>query len=134
MDLIRDVADWIASGWGERLGFLFPMAVIGLVGLYVLWLIVGYLRVSQVGVAERRSGLQAAALPRSADGALEAPRGAPYCATDGLQYPLGAQFCSACERDLSLDCTTCGATVRAADASCYRCGSSTGARATALLG
>jgi hypothetical protein len=135
MDLIRDIADWIATGWGDRLALFFPLVVIGLLGLYVLWLVVGYLRVSQVGIAERRSGIQAAALPRSADGALEAPpRGLPYCAVDGLQYPAGARFCTICERDLSLDCTNCGATLRAGDASCYRCGTRTGAADVSLLG
>ncbi len=126
MDLIRDVADWIATGWGDRLALFFPLVVIGLLGLYVLWLVVGYLRVSQVGIAERRSGIQAAALPRSDEGVLDAPRGLPYCAVDGLQYPPGARFCTVCERDLSLDCTNCGATLRAGDASCYRCGTRTG--------
>src|SRR5688500_2137106 len=102
MDLVRDVDDWIATGWGDRLALFFPLAVIGLLGLSVLWLVVGYLRVSQVGIAERRSGIQAAALPRSADGVLDAPRGLPYCGVDGLQYPPGARFCTVCERDLSL--------------------------------
>lgn len=134
MDLIRDIADWIATGWGDRLALFFPLVVIGLLGLYVLWLVVGYLRVSQVGIAERRSGVQAATLPRSADGALEAARGLPYCAVDGLQYPAGARFCTVCERDLSLDCTNCGATLRAGDASCYRCGTRTGAADATLLG
>jgi hypothetical protein len=71
MDLVRDIADWIATGWGERLGLFFPLLVVGLLGLYVLWLVVGYLRVSQVGIGERRSGIQAAALPRSAEGAVD---------------------------------------------------------------
>ena len=35
MELIRDIGDWLATGWGERLGFLFPIAVIGLLGLYL---------------------------------------------------------------------------------------------------
>ena len=134
MDLIRDVADWIATGWGDRLGIFFPIALVGLLGLYLLWLVVGYLRVSQVGIAERRSAIQAAALPRSADGELSAPRGLPYCAVDGLQFPAGARFCTVCERDLSLDCTNCGATLRAGDASCYRCGTRTGAADVSLLG
>jgi len=127
MDLIRDVADWLSTDWGNRLGLFFPLAVAGLLGLYLLWLVVGYLRVSQVGIADRRSSGQVAALPHSAEGLPAAPRGLPYCAFDGLQYPAGARFCTVCERDLSLDCTNCGATLRAGDASCYRCGTRTGA-------
>jgi hypothetical protein len=127
MDLIRDVADWLSTDWGNRLGLFFPLAVVGMLGLYLLWLLIGYLRVSQIGIADRRSGEQVAALPRSADGEPTAPAGLPYCAVDGLQYPAGARFCTVCERDLSLDCTNCGATLRAGDASCYRCGTRTGA-------
>ena len=132
MDLIRDVADWLATGWGEKLAFLFPLGIVGLLGLYVLWLVVGYLRVSQVGLGDGAAPQQAVPLPGGAD-AAERPRGVAYCAFDGLQYPAGARFCTACERDLSLDCVTCGATLRAADASCYRCGTRTGSAGSPLL-
>ena len=132
MELIRDIGDWIATGWGDRLGFLFPIGVIGLVGLYVLWLVIGYLRVSQVGMGEGRAPQQVVALPPATD-APERPRGVPYCAVDELQFPLGARFCTKCERDLSLDCTNCGATLWAGDASCYRCGTRTGVDDVALL-
>jgi hypothetical protein len=109
--------------------------VIGLLGLYMLWLLVGYLRVSRVGVSEAHAGQQAVALPGpAAEGELPAPpRGVPYCAVDGLQFPLGARFCTVCERDLVLECVNCGATLTAGDASCYRCGTRTGAD-PALLG
>ena len=30
MDLIRDVADWVATGWGDRLGIFFPIVLVGL--------------------------------------------------------------------------------------------------------
>jgi len=132
MELIRDIGDWIATGWGDRLGFLFPIGVIGLVGLYVLWLVIGYLRVSQVGMGEGRAPQQVVALPPPTD-APERPRGVPYCAFDHLQCPAGAQFCTGCERDLTLDCVNCGATLTASDASCYRCGTPTSAAETALL-
>jgi len=135
MELIRDIADWIASGWGDRLGIFFPLAVIGLLGLYLLWLVIGWLRVSQVGLGDGRGPQQVVALPPAseASGAAERPRGVPYCAFDGLQYPVGARFCVSCERDLTLDCVNCGATLSAGDASCYRCGTRTGSSDTALL-
>jgi hypothetical protein len=129
MDVIRDFADWLTTGWGDRLGVLFPLAVTGLLGLYLLWLLIGYLRVSQVGVRERQASHPVVALPAATEpNALPAaPRGVPYCAADGLQYPIGARFCAQCERDLVLECVTCGATLAAGDASCYRCGTRTGA-------
>jgi hypothetical protein len=125
MELVHDIADWIASGWGDRLGLFFPIVAIGLVGLYVLWLVIGYLRVSQVGLGDSGGPREAVALPPASEG-VEHPRGLPYCAFDGLQYPAGARFCTSCERDLLLDCVNCGATLSAGDASCYRCGTRTG--------
>ncbi|MBW3612955.1 MAG: hypothetical protein KY392_03735, partial [Chloroflexi bacterium] len=114
---------------------LFPLLMLGLLGLYLLWLLVGYLRVSQVGIHEGREGREAIPLVRPAQtpelettsepARLETAPGAPYCPVDGLQYPAGARYCTQCERDLVLDCSNCGATVNASEASCYRCGTPT---------
>jgi len=120
MDAIRQLIEWVAISLGGLGATLFPFAMVGLIGLYLLWLVIGYLRVSQVGIASATT--PAMHLPRAPDGALEAPRGAPYCPVDGLRYAAGARFCPACESDLMVSCANCGATVRAADESCYRCG------------
>jgi Double zinc ribbon len=122
MQLIRDVIDFIATGLGGLAATLAPYAFIGMVGLYLLWLVIGYLRVSQVGIQAESTTLPALQLPRAPDGAIEVPRGVPYCPNDGLRYPAGARFCSQCEADLLASCANCGATIRAADESCYRCG------------
>ena len=122
MELIRQVAEFLATGVGGLLATLAPYGFIGLLGLYLLWLVVGYLRVSQVGIDAESATLPALQLPRSPDGAIEAPRGVPYCPNDGLRYPAGARFCTQCEADLLASCANCGATIRAADDSCYRCG------------
>lgn len=136
MELIRDLIEWVANDGGSTTATIFPYLLVGLLGLYVLWLLIGYLRVSQVGMADgdhaHGSG-QVVALPSGA-GAAERPRGVPYCAFDNLQYPAGARFCTSCERDLLLDCANCGATLSSGDASCYRCGTRTGVADTALLG
>jgi hypothetical protein len=142
MELIRDVIEWFSSDTLSAFATVFPFLLLGLVGLYVLWLIVGYVRASQVGVHESHPPQPVIALPVPADGDAEVahdrpgtyPRGVPYCAFDGLQYPNGARFCTRCERDLTLDCTNCGATLSASDASCYRCGTRTGVGAAALPG
>lgn len=134
MELIRDAIEWFAN---EILAFgagLFPFLMLGLVGLYVLWLVIGYLRVSQVGIGEGHEARQAIALPSGGEAGAERPRGVPYCPVDGLAYPAGARFCTQCERDLVLDCTNCDATLHAGDASCYRCGTPTGSPEPALLG
>jgi hypothetical protein len=122
MDAIRTAIEWVANDVGGLVATLFPYAALGLVGLYLLWLVVGYLRVSQVGIAAESATLPTLQLPRSDDGAVEAPRGVPYCPVDGIQFPPGASFCTACESDLAVACANCGATIRAADESCYRCG------------
>lgn len=122
MELIRQIVDFVATGLGGLLATLAPYGFIGLIGLYLLWLVIGYLRVSQVGIEADAATLPALQLPRAEDGAIEAPRGVAYCPSDGLRYPAGARFCTQCEADLLVSCANCGATIRAADESCYRCG------------
>jgi len=122
MELIRDVVNYIATGLGGLGATLAPYAFIGLVGLYLLWLVVGWLRVSQVGIQAEAATMPVLPLPRSPDGVVDGPRGVPYCPNDGLRYPAGARFCTRCEADLAVSCANCGATIRAADESCYRCG------------
>jgi hypothetical protein len=134
MEAIRDFIEWISSDTLSAFATIFPYLLVGLVGLYLLWLLIGYLRVSQVAI--RDAPVQSAiALPPPAQPAgelpgepatLERPRGVPYCAVDNLQYPMEARFCTVCERDLQIDCTNCGATLTASDTSCYRCGTRTG--------
>jgi hypothetical protein len=132
MEAIRDFIEWISSDTLSAFATIFPYLLVGLVGLYLLWVVIGYLRVSQVGI--RDAPVQSAvALPSAPDSAPELageepgrPRGVPYCAVDGLQYPLNARFCTVCERDLQIDCVRCDATLSASDTSCYRCGTRTG--------
>ena len=132
MDLIRELLRWVAEDSANALATIFPFLLLGLLGLYVLWLVVGYLRVSQVGLGEGRGVQRVVELPGADAGPRR--RGVPYCAFDGLVFPAGARYCTSCERDLVLECATCGATVSAAEPSCYRCGTPTGAPAdTALL-
>ena len=131
MELIRDAIEWVGSDLGSTIFTLGPFLLVGLVGLYVLWLVIGYLRVSQVGLGEGHAPQPVVPLPPAGEPAA-VPRGVPYCSFDQLQYPSDARFCTRCERDLLLDCVNCGATLSAADASCYRCGTSTGARPPAI--
>ena len=90
MELIRQIAEFVSTGLGGLAATLAPYGFIGLVGLYLLWLVIGYLRVSQVGIEAEAATLPALQLPRSQDGAIEAPRGVAYCPNDGLRYPAGA--------------------------------------------
>ena len=121
-DAIVSFIEWVADDSAQLLAGAVPYLLIGLSALYVAWLVIGYLRVSQVSIDAESAVQPALRLPRAPDGAIEAPRGVPYCPVDGLQYPPGARFCTQCESDLALSCANCGATIRAADESCYRCG------------
>ena len=118
MDL-KSLIESLATGWAERLTILVPLALVGALGLFVAWLLIGYLRASQQGIeAEAVTGEAVAA--ESAPPALAS--GAPYCPVDGLVHPPGAAYCVRCEADLVRDCATCGTTIRAADAVCFNCG------------
>jgi hypothetical protein len=122
IDAIHNAIEWVSDDSGPFFAGLFPYILAAIGALYVLWLIIGYLRVSQVGIDSEAVVQPALRLPRAPDGAFEPPRGVPYCPVDGLQYPPGARFCTQCERDLMVSCANCGTTIRAADESCYRCG------------
>lgn len=120
---IKGIIEWLATDSATTLITIFPYLLVGVVGLYLLWMVIGYLRVSQVGIEPQvGSGSPALPMQASAGGGIELPRGVPYCPNDHLQFPVGASFCPRCEADLLLQCPTCGATVRAADEACYRCG------------
>jgi hypothetical protein len=123
---IKGFIEWIGHDLGSATATVFPYLLFGLVGLYVLYLLIGYLRVSQVGVEAERHAEPVLALPppggQGETHALSAPRGVAYCPTDALQFPSTARFCPVCEADLLVDCANCGTTIRAADESCYHCG------------
>jgi hypothetical protein len=129
MEAIRDFIEWASTDTINAVATLAPWGLLGLGALYVLWLVIGYLRVSQLSIAEQSAARPALLLPRAEDGRLEAPRGVPYCPVDGLQYPPGARFCTRCEADLMVACANCGTAIRAADESCFHCGT----RATMAL-
>jgi hypothetical protein len=119
---IKGIIEWLATDSATTLVTIFPYLMVGALGLYLLWLVLGYLRVSQVGIEPAPgSGERAIPLQPVAEGAVQPVPGAPYCPTDHLQFPPGARFCPRCEGDLLVECANCGATVRAADETCYRC-------------
>jgi hypothetical protein len=134
MEMIRDWIEWVGNDLGTTIFTLGPYLLLGLLGLYVLWLVIGYLRVSQVGLGEGRAAQPAVPLLAGGESSAEVPRGVPYCRVDKLSFPIGARYCTQCERDLLIDCANCGATLSGGDASCYRCGTPTGVEAFSLLG
>lgn len=118
MDL-NELLTTLTTGWGDRLAILIPMALLGLVGLYVAYLVMGYLKSSQVGL-EAEAVVGEASLPTS--GTLPGTSNAPYCPVDGLQHPPGSVFCVRCEADLVRACVDCGTVNSAASSACLSCG------------
>lgn len=126
-DAIGRFIEWVANDAGVALATIFPFLLLGLVGLYLLTVIVGYLRVSQIGLADEaaHAGVAAAPLPRlpgGDGGSIEAVRGVPFCPVDGTVYPAGAVYCARDESDLVVNCTNCGTRIGAADDTCFHCG------------
>ena len=118
MDL-KALIESLASGWAARLSIIGPLAFLGLLGLYVAYLVIGYLRAAQAGIeAQAVTGEAIATEPT----ALLGTSRTPYCRVDGLRYPAGAAYCARCEADLVRDCGTCGTTILATDALCFSCG------------
>ena len=123
LDWIKGFIEWIAEDSASMLAGFFPLALMGLLMLYLAWLVVGYLRVSQVGREEELLAAgRAERVPRAPDGVVEVDPGIPYCENCALRYPPGALFCVRCEGELTLGCTTCGARLRPSDEICLRCG------------
>lgn len=125
-DAIDALIEWVANDSGSTLATIFPYLLLGLVGLWLLWLVLGYLRVSQVGLADDAGhGTATAApprLPATGGGSIEAPRGVPFYPVDGIPYPAGTVYCARDESSLVVNCANCGTRISASDDRCYHCG------------
>ena len=124
MDVITNLIEWVANDSTTVLVNLFPYLLLGLAALYVLWLVVGYLRVSQVAIEHDSRGRRRwPSLPGAADGAAASHCVASRTARSTASSTRSARA-TACrsESELLVACANCGATIRAADETCYRCG------------
>ena len=122
IDWIKNFIEWIAEDSAGALSGFFPLALMGLLLLYTAWLVIGYLRVSQVGREdELLLAGRAERVARAPDGVVEVEPGVPYCEHCALRYPSGALFCVRCEGELTVGCTSCGARLRPTDDVCLTC-------------
>ena len=101
LEQIKDFVEFLAEDAAQIGATLAPYALAGLLGLYVLWLVIGYLRVSQVGLEAHPQPVVPLPARERAAGALPAPA---WRAVLPVRRPRctrsGATFCTACERDL----------------------------------
>src|SRR4029079_309727 len=72
MDAIRQLIEWIADDSAGFVATVLPYGPLGLGALYVAWLVIGSLRVSQVGINAESVVQPTPRLPRAPDGAIEA--------------------------------------------------------------
>ena len=86
MDL-KELIESLATGWGERLTILVPLALVAAVGLYMLYLLIGYLRASNTGI--EAEAVVGEVIPRETETPGALPAGAPFCPVDGLVHPPG---------------------------------------------
>jgi len=113
---------FVIPDWGELIGLIPVLLVIGVVGpiasLLVLgWVIYG-LRAPRAKVTMEVAPVHA----RLANGGPVYPAGEPYCPVDQLIFPFGATSCDTCRRDLFVRCPKCSTGRTALQSTCGNCG------------
>ncbi len=121
---ILDVtAVFVTPDWGALIGLLPVFIVIGLIGPFLTFLMLGtviYL------VRKPRVKLTFEEGPRMAEigpgGEPVFPVGFPFCRRDSIVYPSGTLRCETCRDDLAVTCPMCGLGRSALLDTCSNCG------------
>jgi hypothetical protein len=120
--LIDLTAHVVIPDWGQLVGLIPLILLIGILGPIVTLLALGWVLYL---VRRPRAGVRfvdpVVAAP-IVDGAPVYPAGEPYCPTDRLLYPVGASRCDRCGHDLLVRCPKCGTGRSATMAACGNCG------------
>jgi hypothetical protein len=133
--------DWLTTvlvpSWGELIGLLPYVLVIGVLGPILTLLALGWAwhLLTRQRARVRRRAAEAVPAPLDAHGLPVFPVNTPYCVEHALIHPPRARTCEVDRADLLVTCPTDG-TVRAAEVqTCATCGTSyrLGATAPALL-
>jgi hypothetical protein len=120
--LLEILTIFVMPDWGELIGLIPILLVIGVIGpigslLFLGWVIYG-LRAPRARVSLEVAAVRAATV----DGLPVYPAGEPYCPVDALIFPFGTLTCDVCRRGLFVGCPKCS-TGRAAHLStCGNCG------------
>jgi hypothetical protein len=112
----------VIPDWGQLIGLLPILLVIGVVGPAVSLLALGWF-LYVVRAPRARVRLEIGAMHAAIeDGKPVYPAGEPYCPTDRLVYPSGTTRCDTCARDLFVRCPKCATGRAAAIGTCGNCG------------
>lgn len=114
---------FIMPDWGQVIGLIPVLVVIGLVGPFLTFFALGTLiylvRRPRVKMTYQE-GPRAAAIGAGGDPVF--PVGLPYCRRDVLVYPSTTQRCEICHDELAVTCPMCGLGRSGLIDTCSNCG------------
>ena len=121
--ILSILAVFITPNWGDAIGWLPLLLLVGVVGplltlliFFWLWYVVRKPRVTVRYADARRPA------DRDASGNPIYPSGEPYCPVDAIIYEPGVTRCDVCGRDLHVICPKCGVDRGADIDTCGNCG------------
>ena len=120
--IISFLTPFIIPDWGELIGLMPIILLIGLVGPIVSLLALGWI-LYVIRAPRAKVSLEVAPVrAQLVDGRPEYPAGEPYCPVDQLVFPFGAVTCDTCRRDLFVRCPKCSTGRLAHVSTCGNCG------------
>jgi hypothetical protein len=120
--IIEILTVFVIPDWGELVGLMPIILLIGLAGPILTLLALGWI-VYVVRAPRAKVSLEVAPVrAQIVDGQPVYPAGEPYCPVDELIYPFGAATCDVCRRDLFVRCPKCSTGRPAHVSTCGNCG------------
>jgi hypothetical protein len=113
---------FVIPDWGELIGLIPVLLVIGVVGPIASLLVLGWILYGLRAPRTRVTLELAPVRARLDDGQPVYPAGEPYCPVDQLVFPFGAVTCDTCRRDLFVRCPKCSTGRAAHQSTCGNCG------------
>ena len=114
---------FVTPDWGFLISMLPVLVVIGLVGPFLTFVMLGsviYLVRKPRVMVSYEEGPRIAEI--GADGAPVYPVGYPHCRRDQLVFPSGTVRCDRCRDELAVVCPMCGLGRSAMEDTCSNCG------------
>ncbi|HEX4898456.1 MAG TPA: hypothetical protein VFV53_08885 [Candidatus Limnocylindrales bacterium] len=120
--IISFLTPYIIPDWGELVGLMPIILLVGLAGPILSLLALGWI-LHVIRAPRARVSLEVAPVrAQLVDGRPDYPAGEPYCPVDQLVFPSGAVTCDTCRRDLFVRCPKCATGRLAHVSTCGNCG------------
>ncbi len=120
--ILEILTPFVIPDWGELVGLMPIILLIGLVGPIVSLLALGWI-LYVIRAPRAKVSLEVAPVrAQLVDGRPEYPAGEPYCPVDELIFPFGTVTCDTCRRDLLVRCPKCSTGRLAGTSTCGNCG------------